>query len=106
MLARVKKLPGLKFGSEAGGVYHVEKHGHELPHSEVTGNMTTDFLGSARETVQNGTVTHKVTQGGRHQFHFVRAFQKDGRNNEMFAIINVSEAGEVTLATYMNWGKK
>jgi hypothetical protein len=106
MLKRLKKLPEVRFGSEASGVYHVEKHGHELPPSEVTENVTTAFLASARKTIQAGTFTHKVSQGGTHQFHFVREFLEDGRNYEMYAIVNVTESGEVSLATYMNRRKK
>ncbi|WP_257458877.1 hypothetical protein [Archangium lipolyticum] len=48
----------------------------------------------------------QVTQGGSYQFHFLREFEEAGKKYKMFAIVNVTEAGEVFLATYMNQGAK
>jgi hypothetical protein len=107
-LKRIKRLAAVRFTSEPAGVYHVEKHGHELSPGETARGrfLVSAFLASARKTIQNGTVTIKVTQGGSYQFHFLREFEEAGKKYKMFAIVNATEAGEVFLATYMNQGAK
>jgi len=46
----------VRFDREADGLYPVEKHGHELPPSELTGNAVKDSLASAQRTVRRGLI--------------------------------------------------
>lgn len=111
-LARIRALPEVKFSSESSGVYHVEKHMGELPKKEVPGkkSRSVEFMASAQKTIQEGTVTPKMTPGGTRQFHFLRVLEEIDsgkvKKYELLAIVQLTEAGEVSLATYMGMVKK
>jgi hypothetical protein len=105
-IARIKALPEVKFGSETAASYHVEKHISELPAGELTGNKVSDFLASAKKTIQNGAPSVKVDQGGSRRVFFTREISEGGIKYTLTAIVDVTEDGKVSLATYMGSKKK
>ncbi len=105
-IAKVKAVPELKFGTETAASYHVEKHSGELPPSELTGSKVSDFLASAKKTIQNGAAAVKVNQDGSRNLIFTREANEGGYKYTLTAMVNVSEDGTVSLATYMGSRKK
>ncbi|HLK99975.1 MAG TPA: hypothetical protein VK539_05285 [Myxococcaceae bacterium] len=106
-IAQLKKLREVKFAQAADAIYHLEKH--PLPDLEGSGDPVAVFFASTMKTIREGTPTPKVTQGGMRQVHFVRAVTDASgtKKYEMLTILNVTETGEVQLATtYANKVKK
>lgn len=106
-IAQLKKLSEVKFAEAPDAIYHLEKH--PLPTLEGSGDPVAVFFASTMKTIREGAPTPKVTQGGMRQVHFVRAVadSEGTRKYEMLTILNVTETGEVHLATtYANKVKK
>lgn len=100
LVAELKALPEIPFGSESAAAYHVAKHYGELPAdvrsaAETAGTSDVDtYLASAHRTITGGTATVTTSQDG--TARSVR-FVHDG----MIAIVRVGDDGRAVLATHM-----
>lgn len=98
VVADVRKLPPLRFGSESSGSYHPNKHGLPKVHNEpgYAPNEVSRYLKSANETIQNGLSNLEHAQDGGCSLTFTHSYG----NKRMTAIVKVSIGGDAVIATY------
>ena len=98
VVADIRKLPPLRFGSESSGSYHPNKHGLPKVHNEpgYAPNEVSRYLKSANETIQNGVSNLERTQDGGYSLSFTHSYG----NKRMTAIVKVNIGGDAVIATY------
>ncbi len=101
LVASVRALGEVRFGTESAAVYHANKHGHELPaaHRPSGGNLVSDYLNSANLTIRDGATEIIVVQNGSRQIVFTHTFPGPPPVT-MRARVFVTTEGNAVLATY------
>lgn len=99
IIADVRALPELQFGTESSAIYHPNKH-RALPAAHrdpsYAANEVSRFLKSANETIQTGTANSERSQDGGFSISFTKAYP----GKTMKAIVRVNPQGTAVIATY------
>jgi hypothetical protein len=104
LVAQVRGLPDVRFGSQPAAAYHANKHHQELPptHRQAGSDFVTQYLDSANRTIQEGAPEVSIAQNGNRSIVFTHTYT-DGQppsSITMVARVYVNPTGNAVLATY------